>query len=58
VVVDPGTYLWTSPHGYQFLRDPIGTLDVSTDRPRLTADGTRTPTAADASAAPARPPDT
>jgi hypothetical protein len=34
VVVDPGTYLWTSPHGYQFLRDPGGTLDVSADRPR------------------------
>jgi hypothetical protein len=52
LVLDPGTYLWTSPHGYQFLRDPIGTQDVSTDRPRLTADGTRTPDP------PARPPDT
>ena len=24
-VIDPGTYLWTSPHGYQFLRDRHGT---------------------------------
>jgi hypothetical protein len=31
---DPGTFLWTSPHGYQFLRDATGTLDVSPDRPR------------------------
>jgi hypothetical protein len=34
VVLDPGTYLWTSPHGYQFLRDQTGTLDVSRDRAR------------------------
>jgi hypothetical protein len=37
-VIDPGTYLWTSPHGYQYLRDPAGTTDVSADvsadRPR------------------------
>jgi hypothetical protein len=33
LVLDPGTYLWTSPHGYQFLRDRSGTLDVSPDRP-------------------------
>ena len=31
LVLDPGTYLWTSPHGYQFLRDQTGTLDVSPD---------------------------
>ncbi len=31
-VVERGTYLWTSPHGYQFLRDHQGTLDVSRDR--------------------------
>ncbi len=31
-VVERGTYLWTSPHGYQFLRDHHGTLDVSRDR--------------------------
>jgi hypothetical protein len=49
VVVDPGTYVWTSPHGYQFLRDRIGTQDISEDRPRLRADSTREP---------ARPPDT
>jgi len=34
VVLDPGTYLWTTPHGYQFLRDDSGTLDVSRDRLR------------------------
>ena len=31
-VLDPGTYLWTSPHGYQYLVDHEGTLDVSADR--------------------------
>ena len=29
--VEPGTYLWTSPHGYRFLRDPVGTSDISPD---------------------------
>jgi hypothetical protein len=32
--VEPGTYLWTSPHGYQYLRDHTGTLDVSRDTRR------------------------
>ena len=32
--IEPGTYLWTSKHGYQYLRDTGGTLDVSSDRPR------------------------
>ena len=32
--IEPGTYLWTSKHGYQYLRDPAGTQDVSSDRPR------------------------
>ncbi len=32
VVLDPGTYLWTSPHRYQYLVDHQGTLDVSRDR--------------------------
>ena len=27
--IEPGTYLWTSKHGYQYLRDTTGTLDVS-----------------------------
>ena len=31
-MLDPGTYLWSSPHGYQLLRDHTGTLDVSRDR--------------------------
>ena len=31
-MLEPGSYLWASPHGYQFLRDGEGTLDVSSDR--------------------------
>jgi hypothetical protein len=31
--LEPGTFLWTSPHGYHYLRDHQGTLDVSTDPP-------------------------
>ncbi len=27
------SYLWSSPHGYQYLRDHRGTTDVSRDRP-------------------------
>jgi hypothetical protein len=30
-VLGPGSYLWTSPHGYAFLRDQHGTTDVSPD---------------------------
>lgn len=30
-VLDPGSYLWSSPHGYQFLRDHRGTTDVTRD---------------------------
>ncbi|GAB2883975.1 HNH endonuclease signature motif containing protein [Nocardioides pacificus] len=33
-VIDPGTFLWTSPQGYQYLRDHTGTLDVTRDRAR------------------------
>ena len=32
--LDPGTYLWSSPHGYHYLRDTTGTLDVTADRGR------------------------
>ena len=32
-VLEPGTYLWSSPHGYQFLREATGTLDVTRERP-------------------------
>jgi hypothetical protein len=32
--LEPGHYLWTSKYGYQYLRDPDGTLDVSRDRRR------------------------
>jgi hypothetical protein len=31
-MLEPGSFLWSSPHGYQFLRDHNGTLDVSRDR--------------------------
>jgi hypothetical protein len=31
-MLEPGCFLWSSPHGYQFLRDHRGTLDVSSDR--------------------------
>ncbi|MGJ0558379.1 HNH endonuclease signature motif containing protein [Methylocystis sp.] len=31
-MLEPGTYLWSSPHGYQFLRDRHGTQDI-TPRP-------------------------
>jgi len=31
-VIEPGTYLWGSPHGYTYLRDPGGTEDL-TPRP-------------------------
>jgi hypothetical protein len=31
-VLEPGSYLWSSPHGYQYLRDHEGTLDVTGDR--------------------------
>ena len=29
--IEPGTFLWTSPHGCTYLRDGSGTLDVSRD---------------------------
>ena len=31
-ILEPGSYLWSSPHGYQYLRDHEGTLDVTADR--------------------------
>ena len=36
-MLEPGSFLWSSPHGYQFLRDHHGTLDVSRDRLALRA---------------------
>jgi hypothetical protein len=33
-ILEPGSYLWSSPHGYHYLRDHHGTLDVSPDRAR------------------------
>ena len=36
-MLEPGSFLWSSPHGYQFLRDHHGTLDVSRDRHRTDA---------------------
>ena len=35
VTVEPGTYLWRSPLGYQFLKDHTGTLDVTPGCERL-----------------------
>ena len=35
-ILEPGSYLWTSPHHYQYLRDHTGTLDVSHDQHRRT----------------------
>ncbi len=34
VILEPGSYLWTSPHGYHYLRDHTGTQDVSRDQHR------------------------
>ena len=31
--IEPGSYLWTSPHRYQYLRDHTGTLDATPDQP-------------------------
>jgi hypothetical protein len=28
-MVEPGVFLWTSPHGYTYLRDPSGTTDLT-----------------------------
>jgi hypothetical protein len=28
-ILEPGSYVWTSPHHYQYLRDHTGTLDIS-----------------------------
>ncbi len=33
-MLEPGSFLWSSPHGYQFHRNHHGTLDVTRDRPR------------------------
>ena len=32
--MEPGTYLWRSPLGYQYLRDHTGTIDVTPDPDR------------------------
>jgi hypothetical protein len=42
-VLEPGTYLWTSPHRYQYLRDHTGTLDVSRDHHRCRPPTDQTP---------------
>jgi hypothetical protein len=34
VTLEPGTYLWRSPRGYQYLRDATGTLDITPDPQR------------------------
>ena len=35
LTVEPGTHLWRSPLGHQYLRDATGTLDVTPDPERL-----------------------
>ena len=30
--LEPGTYLWSSPHRYHYLRDHTGTLDVTSNQ--------------------------
>jgi hypothetical protein len=32
-ILEPGSFLWSSPHGYQFLVDHTGTADVTPQRP-------------------------
>ena len=34
VTVEPGTYLWRSPMGYEFLKDQGGTLNVNSNGER------------------------
>ncbi len=34
VTVEPGVHLWRSPLGYEFLKDPSGTLDVTPNAER------------------------
>ena len=42
--LEAGSFLWTSPHGYKFLRDETGTADVSRDhRPRPQRSGEQPP---------------
>ena len=31
-ILEPGSYLWSSPHRYQYLRDHTGTVDITSDR--------------------------
>jgi hypothetical protein len=50
-VIEPGTQLWTSPHGYQFLVDATGTRDV-TPTHQATNSGCTHPTPT-----PSQPPD-
>ncbi len=32
-ILEPGTYLWRSPHGYTWLRDQHGTTDLTPPEP-------------------------
>ncbi|MEZ5092468.1 hypothetical protein [Nocardioides sp.] len=32
-VIEPGTYLWSTPHGYRLLVDHTGTRDVTPAHP-------------------------
>ncbi len=39
-VLEPGSFLWSSPYGYQFLTDHQGTRDVTAERPPPRRDDT------------------
>ena len=54
VTIEPGTYLWRSPLGYQFLRDHTGTLDV-TPTPNAAASPAPSPPTSARPTRPARP---
>ena len=37
-LIEPGTWLWRTPHGLQLIRDRDGTRDVTPDPPPTTSD--------------------
>ncbi len=50
-MIEPGAYLWRSPHGYEFMRNHLGTIETTppeSRRPRALCTDTPDP-AADAS---------
>ena len=56
-LLEPGVFLWSEPHGQQFLSDHTGTLDVtSPDRPVAQGSGCHTGRPSQVSATPPRDP--